>query len=92
LSLLFVIPEGNLLLPFVCHSERSEESPSLPLPLPVLSFVILGFAQNLRPCPCLFFCLSFPKGICFCLLFVILSAAKNPRIFSLPVLELPLME
>ena len=56
LSLLFVIPEGNLLLPFVCHSERSEESPHLSLfrfarhselrsespslPLPVLLFVI----------------------------------------------------
>jgi hypothetical protein len=28
---LFVIPEGNLLLPFACHSERSEESPHFAL-------------------------------------------------------------
>jgi len=48
-----------------------------------LSFVILSFAQNPRICRCLcrcpFFCLSFPKGICFCLSFVILSFAQNPR-------------
>jgi len=34
--LLFVIPEGNLLLSFVCHSERSEESPHLFMLLPVI--------------------------------------------------------
>ena len=58
--------------------------------IPVFCFflfspVILSFAQNLLPCLCLFFCLSFPKGICFCLSFVILRAAKNPRIYGCPI-------
>jgi len=73
---------------FVCHSRRESAVAFL--------FVILSAAeesasafclsfwrsQNLRrcTCPCLFFCLSFPKGICFCLSFVILSFAQNPRI------------
>ena len=58
----FVIPKrsGGICFCFCCHSERSEESPYLLLLLPV----ILSFAQNLRRC--LFFCLSFPQGICFC--------------------------
>ena len=71
--LLFVIPAGNL-LPFWLVILSAAKNPRICF----CCCPSFWRSQNLRRC--LFFCLSFPQGICFCrclFSFVILSFARN---------------